>query len=81
MKRLFFALVSCLIYSSMALAQVPDWVSSHPISDKEYIGIGVASLSLQPQKTPAHPLVLCARRRQMIPENTQFLMVVFDLLP
>ncbi|MBQ5380426.1 MAG: LPP20 family lipoprotein, partial [Paraprevotella sp.] len=45
MKRLFFALVSCLIYSSMALAQVPDWVSSHPISDKEYIGIGVASLS------------------------------------
>lgn len=45
MKRLFFALVSCLICSSMALAQVPSWVSSHPVSDKEYIGIGVASLS------------------------------------
>ena len=27
------------------MAQTPSWVSSHPVSDKEYVGIGMASLS------------------------------------
>lgn len=27
------------------LAQTPSWVTSHPVSEKEYIGIGMASLS------------------------------------
>ncbi len=45
MKRLLFIFVCCLTTSLVMLAQAPSWVTSHPVSEKEYIGIGMASLS------------------------------------
>lgn len=45
MKRLLFILVCSLTTTLAMLAQTPSWVTSHPVSEKEYIGIGMASLS------------------------------------
>lgn len=39
----FFLLSLCICFK--ITAQIPEWVSSHPISEKEYIGIGMAPLS------------------------------------
>lgn len=38
-----FLLSVCVCFG--IAANVPDWVTTHPISDKEYVGIGMASVS------------------------------------
>ena len=45
MKRVFLMLSCWMVCAMYMMAQTPAWVTSHPVSDKEYIGIGVASLS------------------------------------
>ena len=45
MKRMFLMLSCWMVCAMYMMAQTPAWVNSHPVSDKEYIGIGVASLS------------------------------------
>lgn len=45
MQRIFSAILSCLLACTATQAQVPDWVTSHPVSEKEYIGVGMAPLS------------------------------------
>lgn len=43
MKMWLVVLFGCLCVLPLS-AQTPDWVISHPVSDKEYIGVGMASL-------------------------------------
>ena len=45
MKKIFLSLLLVLIGLAQAYAQTPSWVMQRPINDKEYIGIGIASLS------------------------------------
>ena len=38
-------LTLCLLMSAcLCYAQAPAWVTTHPVSDKEYVGIGMASM-------------------------------------
>lgn len=45
MKRLVLNLCFTLMGIVAMMAQVPSWVSTHPVSDKEYVGVGMAPLS------------------------------------
>ena len=45
MKRIQIFLIGWMMGVSVIWAQTPGWVANHPVSDKEYIGIGMASLS------------------------------------
>lgn len=43
-RRILFTL--CLLVSiGMGYAQAPAWVTTHPVSDKAYVGVGMASMS------------------------------------
>lgn len=44
-KRILFYIILCGIYAINSMAQIPKWIITHPVSDKEYIGIGMASLA------------------------------------
>lgn len=44
MKRTLL-IISALLLNISVLAQVPDWVKSRPVSDSEYIGIGMCPIS------------------------------------
>lgn len=45
MKRVLLMINCWVVCAISMMAQAPAWVTTHPVSDKEYIGIGVASLS------------------------------------
>lgn len=45
MKKIVSYLLLILLGFVPIMAQTPAWVNTHPVSDKEYIGIGMASLS------------------------------------
>lgn len=45
MRKLILFLCCWVFVNFVTLAQIPNWVTSHPVSDKEYIGIGMAPLS------------------------------------
>ena len=45
MRKILLILLLMVNGCLFAQAQAPAWVTAHPVSDKEYIGIGVASLS------------------------------------
>ena len=44
-KRILFYIILCGACAIELMAQTPQWVTTHPVSDKEYIGIGMASLA------------------------------------
>lgn len=45
MQRVFSAIMFSVLIYLTGHAQVPDWVTTHPISDKNYVGVGMAPLS------------------------------------
>lgn len=45
MKRYIFILISIIAGTMQLAAQVPYWLSQRPVSEKEYIGIGMAKIS------------------------------------
>ncbi len=45
MKKIFSTIIISVLAWLTGQAQVPDWVTSHPISDKNYVGVGMAPLS------------------------------------
>lgn len=46
MKRYILFILVAISYTVISLAQTPSWVSKRPISDKEYIGIGMAETKI-----------------------------------
>ena len=44
MIKNFFISMVLLLSSLQMMAQTPDWVTRHPVSDKMYYGVGVASM-------------------------------------
>ena len=42
MKKHILALLSIIFCTAYGAAQTPSWVSKRPVSEKEYIGIGMA---------------------------------------
>ena len=45
MKKIVLNLLFVLLGFVPVIAQTPVWVTSHPVSDEEYVGIGMASLT------------------------------------
>lgn len=45
LKNIFVFLTFAFAHISFIWAQSPEWVSQRPISDKEYVGIGIAKLT------------------------------------
>lgn len=45
LKRILFYIILCGACAIELMAQAPKWVTTHPVSDKDYIGIGMASLA------------------------------------
>ena len=42
MKKHILTLLSIIFCTAYSAAQTPSWVSKRPVSEKEYIGIGMA---------------------------------------
>lgn len=78
MKRFVLKILFVLLGGVPVLAQTPTWVASHPVSDKEYIGIGMASLSDADymKKATQNALVDIASQISIKLENSSFLHTV-----
>ncbi len=78
MKRLFITL-ACVATTTVAImAQAPQWVVTHPVSEKEYVGIGSASLSDADhvKKATANALADISSQIAIKVENNSFLHTV-----
>ena len=78
MRHLKIFLYFWVVGVSIVWAQKPVWVTSHPISEKEYIGIGMAPLSDTDymKKATQNALADIASQISMKLENSSFLHVV-----
>lgn len=78
MRHLNIFLYFWVVGVSIVWAQKPVWVTSHPISEKEYIGIGMAPLSDTDymKKATQNALADIASQISMKLENSSFLHVV-----
>ena len=78
MKRLILIAIGCLLSFSSLFAQLPSWVNNRPISDKEYIGIGMAPLSDSDymKKATQNALADIASQIAVKLENNSFLHIV-----
>ena len=77
--RIFILCMVCLWCScGMLVAQKPNWVTAHPVSEKEYVGIGMASLSDADymKKATQHALADIVSQIAMKLENNSFFHVV-----
>ena len=78
MKRLVVNILFVLMGLVPVMAQAPSWVSSHPVSEKEYVGIGMAPLSEADyqQKATMNALSDIASQIAVKLENNSFLHTV-----
>ena len=78
MKRLLLIYICCLTSCLLVVAQAPSWVTTHPISDKEYIGIGMAPISEADymKKATLNALSDIASQIAVKIENNSFLHVI-----
>ena len=45
MRKLFLTIAAILSFQAFSSAQTPEWVTTHPVSDDAYVGIGQAPLT------------------------------------
>jgi len=78
MKRLLLIYICCLTSCLLVVAQAPSWVTTHPISEKEYIGIGMAPISEADymKKATLNALSDIASQIAVKIENNSFLHVI-----
>lgn len=78
MKKIVSYLLLILLGFVPIMAQTPAWVNTHPVSDEEYVGIGMASLAEADyqQKATQNALTDIASQIAVKLENNSFLHTV-----
>jgi len=78
MKKIVSYLLLILLGFVPIMAQTPAWVNTHPVSDEEYVGIGMASLAEADyqQKATQNALADIASQIAVKLENNSFLHTV-----